>query len=45
MSPDRTLTKREAFGISEMLSKVGGLSSALFTIGYVVTILFGHWNM
>ena len=45
MSSDRVFTKREAFGIGELLSKIGGLYSALFALGIGTTILFGHWNM
>ena len=45
MSPDRSLTKRELFGLGELLSKIGGLYSALYTLGWVMVVLFGHWNM
>jgi hypothetical protein len=45
MQSDREVTKRIKFGLVELLSNVGGLYSALFTIGWGIAVLFGHWNM
>ena len=44
MHHDRHVTKREAFGFGELLSKIGGFSSAIFAIFTAIVTYFGHWN-
>jgi hypothetical protein len=45
MGADRTVTERQAYGLGEMLTEIGGLYSALFAGFGGFCLIFSHWNM